>query len=251
MEIPAEIRLKQRLRKRLYPLVLLVWLLISLGFPAIFYFLEITALKRTATIYAQNLAEKFGRLVLSQPDLWKYQSYKYAQLIANELVENEEVKIKILDEQGIAVSYYERNSKKDELWWYGFNPKSSAPIKFNNRTLGTVEVTLSQDNLRKMTLAFFTLSTTLGTGLGILIFFFPTKVVGGMEKQLQSLIETLQDAKAQSERLQALAQASEQRFRNLVQGLDAIVWEATRQQGNFLLLVNEQKNYSVTLLASG
>ena len=44
-----------------------------------------------------------------------------------------------------------------------------------------------------------------------------------MEKQLQSLIETLQDAKAQSERLQALAQASEQRFRNLVQGLDAIV----------------------------
>ena len=87
----------------------------------------------------------------------------------------------------------------------GFNHKSSAPIKFNNRTLGTVEVSLSQDNLRKMTLAFFTLSTTLGTGLGILIFFFPTKVVGGMEKQLQSLIETLQDAKAQSERLQALA----------------------------------------------
>lgn len=99
MEIPAEIRLKQRLRKRLYPLALLVWLLISLGFPAIFHFLQITALKRTATIYAQTLAEKIVGLVL-QPDLWKYQSYKYAQLIANELVENEEVRIKILDEHG-------------------------------------------------------------------------------------------------------------------------------------------------------
>ena len=248
MEIQAEIRLSQRLRKRLYPLSLLVWLLISLGFPAIFYFLEITALKRTATIYAQNLAEKIVELVLQEPNLWKYQTYKYAQLIANELVENEEVRIKILDEQGIAVSHYERNSQKDELWW-DVNPKSSAPIKFNNRTLGTVEVSLSQDNLRKMTLAFFTLSTTLGTGLGILIFFFPTKVVGGMEKQLQSLIETLQDAKAQSERLQALAQASEQRFRNLVQGLDAIVWEAdatTRQFSFINQRAEELLGYSVS-----
>ncbi len=57
-----------------------------------------------------------------------------------------------------------------------------------------------------------------------------------MEKQLQSSIETLQDAKAQSEVLQALAQASEQRFRDLVHGLDAIVWEAdaTTMQFSFI-----------------
>ncbi len=226
MEIQAEIGLSKRLRKRLYPLMVLVWLLIGLGFPAIFYFLEITALKRTASIYAQNLAEKFADLVLQEPNLWKYQSHEYAQLIAKEIVENEEVSLRILDEQGMTIAHYERASQTDKLWWHGFNPKATAPIKFNNRSLGTVEVTLSQDNLEKVTLAFFTLSITLGTGLGILIIFFPTKVVGSMEKQLQSLIKTLQEAKIQSEVSQALAQASEQRFRDLVHGLDAIVWEA-------------------------
>ena len=50
-----------------------------------------------------------------------------------------------------------------------------------------------------MSLVFFTLSITVGTGLGTLIFLFPTEVVGNMEKQLQSLIETLQETKAQSE----------------------------------------------------
>jgi len=87
-----------------------------------------------------------------------------------------------------------------------------------------------------MSLVFFTLSITVGTGLGTLIFLFPTEVVGNMEKQLQSLIETLQETKAQSEGLQTLAQVSEQRFRTLVHGLDAIVWEAdaTTMQFSFI-----------------
>ncbi|WP_009631308.1 putative bifunctional diguanylate cyclase/phosphodiesterase [Synechocystis sp. PCC 7509] len=226
MDLQTEIRLSKRLRQRLYPLTVLVWLLISLGFPAIFYFLEITALKRTATIHAQNLAEKFTDLVLQEPNLWKYQSHKYTQIIAQEIVETEQVSLRVLDERGMAIAHYEHNLQIDKLWWQSLDSRSTAPIKFNNRTLGTVEVTLSQDNLEKTTLAFFTLSITLGTGLGILIIFFPTKVVGSMEKQLQSLIKTLQEAKIHSEVLQALAQASEQRFRDLVHGLDAIVWEA-------------------------
>ncbi len=226
MELQAEIGLSKRLRQRLYPLTVLVWLLISLGFPAIFYFLEITSLKRTATIYAQNLAEKFTDLVLQEPDLWKYQSPKYTQLVTKEIVDTEAVGLRILDERGRAIAHYQHNLQIDKLWWQRFDARGTAPIKFNNRTLGTVEVSLFQDNLETMTLAFFTLSITLGTGLGILIVFFPTKVVGSMEKQLQCLIKTLQAAKVQSELLQALAQASEQRFRDLVHGLDAIVWEA-------------------------
>ena len=236
MKIPTEIALKRHLNRQLYPLTLLIWLLISLGFPTVFYFLEITVLKKTANIYAQDLAEKFEKLVVQEPKLWKYQSYKYAQLIDNESIDNEQISLNILDEQGMAIAHYERNSTPNKQLLPNFNPKGSAPIRFNNRTLGTVEVTLGEDNLEKMTLAFFALSTTIGTGLATLIFFFPTKVVGSMEKQLQNSIEILQDAKAQSEGLQALAQASEQRFRDLVHGLDAIVWEvnATTMQFSFI-----------------
>ena len=228
MKIPAEIELSRGLQKRLYPLVVLVWLLISFGFPAVFYFLEITALKRSAHIYAHNLAEKFVDLVFQQPNLWKYQSQEYAQLVAKELVGNEEVSLKVVDAEGTTLAYRHHKGREDKLWWDGFTSKGSAPIRFNNHTLGTVEVTLSQDNLKKTTLAFFALSITLGTGLGILILFFPTKVVGSSEKQLQNLIKSLQEAKTQSEQLQTAAQASEQRFRDLVHGLDAIVLGSRR-----------------------
>ena len=236
MKIQAEIGLKRRLKKRLYPLVVLIWLLISIGFPAIFYLLEITSLKRTANIYAQNLAGKFVELVSQNPNLWKARSQKYAQLVAEELGEDEEVKLKILDNQGKVIAHYEVLNKKDKQWWDDFRTTGSAPIKFKNRTLGTLEITLDRDNLERMTLVFFTLSIALGTGLGTLIFLFPTQVVGSMEWQLQSLIETLQQAKIHSEQLQALAQASEQRFRDLVHGLDAIVWEAnaTTMQFSFI-----------------
>jgi diguanylate cyclase (GGDEF)-like protein/PAS domain S-box-containing protein len=47
-----------------------------------------------------------------------------------------------------------------------------------------------------------------------------------MEEQIQNLIQTIQIAKTESDRLRVVAQASEQRFRDLVQGVDAIVWEA-------------------------
>lgn len=238
MEIQVEIGLKRRLRKRLYPLTVLIWLLISIGFPTIFYFLQITALKKNATNHAQNLSAKFADLVLQEPNLWKYQSHKYSQLIVEELTatENEQVSINILDEQGQAIAHYERSITIDKLWWNSFDATGSAPIKFNNRILGTVKVILFQDNLEQLTLAFLTLSMTIGTGLGILIIFFPTKVVGNMEKQLQILIKTLQESKVQSEVMQALAQASEQRFRDLVHGLDAIVWEAdaTTMQFSFI-----------------
>ncbi len=235
MEIQTKIELSRRLKKRLYPLVVLVWLLISIGFPAVFYFLEITVLKKTANIYAQNLAEKLVQLVSQEPNSWKYQSPKYAQIVAKKLVKDEEINLKILDAQGIAIARYESTNQKP-IWWNGFKAKGSAPINLKNRVLGSVEVILAQDNLEEMTLAFFSLSITLGTGLGILILFFPTKVVGTMEGQLQSLIKTLQAAKAQSELSQALAQASEQRFRDLVHGLDAIVWEAdaTTMQFSFI-----------------
>jgi diguanylate cyclase (GGDEF)-like protein/PAS domain S-box-containing protein len=236
MKLQAEIGLKRRLRKRLYPLVAIVWLLISVGFPAIFYLLEITGLERTANIYAQHLAEKFAELALQDPKLQTAQSQKYTQLVADYLGEDEEIKLKILDNQGKAIAHYALLNKEDKQWWDDFNIKGSAPIKFKNRTLGILEITLDRDNLERMTLVFFTLSIGLGTGLGTLIFLFPTQVVGSMEKQLQSLIETLQGAKVQSERLQALAQASEQRFRDLVHGLDAIVWEAnaTTMQFSFI-----------------
>lgn len=78
----------------------------------------------------------------------------------------------------------------------------------------------------KQTALLFIISSIAGSGLAAIAYFFPLRVVKRMEGELQGLIATVQAAKHESDRLRMAAQASESRFREFVQGLDAIVWEA-------------------------
>ena len=226
MENQEPIGLKRRLAKRLYPVALLIWLLISVGFPAIFYILEIAEQKQTASMYAEGFAEKFKDLVLDAPSLWKYQNHKYQEVLSNALQYNEVKSIRVLDETEKSIADYEYQAEQADTWWNRNTSLGSAPIIFNNRQIATIEVGLSQVGILKVTLAFFVLSTVVGTSLAFLAYSFPVNVVSKMEEQIQNLIQTIQFAKTESDRLRVVAQASEQRFRDLVQGVDAIVWEA-------------------------
>lgn len=221
-----KIRLRQRLAKRLYPVALLIWLLISVGFPAIYYILGVDQQKRSATIYAEELSGKFQDIIRDTPAQWKNQKQKYAQIISDDLLlRSGVVSIQIVDETGQAIANYAHRTKQANKWWNQNAPLGSAPIILNNRKIATVEIRLSQTDILKVTLAFFILSSIVGTSLVFLVYSFPVSFIGEMEGQIQNLIKKIQSSQAESDRLRAVAQASEQRFRDLVQGVDAIVWE--------------------------
>jgi PAS domain S-box-containing protein len=208
----GEIEIGRRLAKRLYPLTLAVGFLISGGLPATYYVLQSAALRQAATISAENISHRFQVLVVDAPSLWKYQTYKYNQILGDFLHTVDVTSLRILDEAGRVITAYEHRTAKAEAWWNRYPPAGSAPITFNNRVVGTVQVGVSRGAVLGMTLALLLLSTGVGIGLAVLLYVFPVKVVRGLEKERT--------------RLRAAAQASEQRFRDLVQGLDAIVWEA-------------------------
>jgi hypothetical protein len=123
---------------------LLIWLLISVGFPAIFYILEIAEQKQTASMYAEGFAEKFKDLVLDAPSLWKYQNHKYQEVLSNALQYNEVKSIRVLDETEKSIADYEYQAEQADTWWNRNTSLGSAPIIFNNRQIATIEVGLSQ-----------------------------------------------------------------------------------------------------------
>lgn len=221
------IGLRQHLAKRLYPVALLIWLLISVGFPAIYYIIGSDQQKRSATIYAEELSGKFQDIIRDTPAQWKDQKYKYDQILSDDLLlRSGVVSIQIVDETGQPIADYAHRTEQANKWWNQNAPLGAAPIILNNRKIATVEIRLPQTYILKVTLAFFILSSIVGTSLVFLVYSFPVSFIGEMEEQSQNLIKKIQNSQAESDRLRVVAQASEQRFRDLVQGVDAIVWEA-------------------------
>jgi signal transduction histidine kinase len=151
---------------------------------------------------------------MEDPALWKYQNHNYNQMLRDRLPQNQVATIQVLDEVGQPIADYEQETHQTDEWWNRYAPIGSAPIIFNNHKIGTVQVKLSQDALLEMTGACLFLSITVGTSLAVLVYFFPVKVVAGMERQIQKLIHNIQHSTAQSERLRAAAKTSEQLFHN-------------------------------------
>lgn len=230
--------LGRRLANRLYPVTLLIWLLISFGYPAVYYMLEVTALKETATIYAQEFSDKLQDLVIENPPLWKYQNHKYNQILRNRLPQNQVATVSVLDERGQPIADYEQKIEKADVWWNRYAPIGPAPIIFNNHKIGMVQVRMSQVALVEMTGGFLVISTTAGTSLAILVYFFPVTVVTRMEGQIRYLIQTLQLSKEKSDRLRAAAQASEQRLHELIEQLKRFAADASHELRNPLTVIN-------------
>ncbi len=239
METPeAKINLGQRFANRLYPLTLLIWLLISIGYPAIYYVLEFTALRGTALLYAQEFSDKLQDLIIEDPSLWKYQNHKYNQILRHRLPQEQVATVQVLDETGQSIADYEQKTEKAEVWWNRYAPIGPAPIIFNNHKIGMVQVKMSQDALLEMTGGFLVISTTVGTCLTVLVYFFPVTVVVGMEGQIQYMIQTLQRSKGKSDQLRAAAQASERRLHELVEQLKQFAADASHELRSPLTVIN-------------
>jgi len=230
--IAEEIHLGRYLSKRLKPLAIGIGLLISIFFPATFYLLEYLNMSRTAEFDAARFAKAMHGLVMQSEPLWKYQPYEYLKII-EVLPLEKEANLRVFDDSGKKIDGYERINPKGTGWFDGWAPSASAPIRFNNRTVGSVEVSLSQGVLLARTFLILAISLCVGTALAALTYFFPVGIVTKMGKRLENLIISLQDAEAESRRLQSEAKLSEHRFRELVEGLDAVVWESNSVDWRF------------------
>jgi len=222
-KLPKTIGLARRLADRLLPLTLVIGFLISVGFPVAYYVLECGALPRTATIYAAQLAETFQGSTLETATLWKNQPQKYSQVPADWLPEE------LANIEGLAATGqpagYDHKTQEMQAWGNRFVFKGPAAIAANRRKIGKAQVRMSHRQLLETTFVLLLVCTTIAASLAALIYYFPIKIVRGAEAQLQKMIEAVQASSSESDRLAGCAQASEQRFRNLVHGLDAIVWE--------------------------
>lgn len=209
----SEFRIGQHLAERLYAAAVVIGLLVSLGFPGIYFFLGLSSLRHTATIYAREIAARFQEILIESPDLWKYQAQKYNELLDHFLPYKVQdvIFIRIWDEEGRQVVGYEHKDGKAESWWSGYAAAGSAPLLFNNRKYGTLQVGLSQDTFLAITLVVFLISSAAGVSLAVFVYRFPVRVVTGMEGQIQDLVENLQRSNVELEDTNKKLQETQER----------------------------------------
>jgi two-component system sensor histidine kinase/response regulator len=197
--MPGTLGLGRGLAKRLLPLTLAIGVLLSVGVPVTFYWIASRSLQRTATLYAEELADRLGEFIFTTPTLWKYQAPKYLQLLQQFVAHKELISINILDEAGQPISEYSRNTAEAKVWWNRAAPVGSAAIRFNNRQMGMAQIQVSRGSVLRTTLFLLVGSTLVGMGLARLVYRFPLAVVTGMEGQLQTLLEASQRSQAEAE----------------------------------------------------
>jgi signal transduction histidine kinase len=189
--VGPEIRLGRQLARRLLPVVLAIGCLISVGFPASFYLFETIDHRNIATNYASDLGGKLEELILDGPEFWKYRSEKYRELLRDFLPYKDVTAIRVLDEVGRPIQAFDFATASKGAWWSRYPLSGSAPILFNNRRLGTVEVGVSPSGVLGGTLALFLISVAVGGSLALVVYRFPVQVVTGLEGQIRDLVEAL------------------------------------------------------------
>ena len=107
----------RNLAKKLLPLSLGIWLVISAGFPGIYFALGSRALQEHSVILAAGLSERLSEAIIDSPALWKYQTPKFVELFRNFRPHEDVMRILVLDEYRQPISHYEADtaSARSEL----------------------------------------------------------------------------------------------------------------------------------------
>lgn len=216
-----EIRMVQYLSRRLLPLAAGIGLLLALLGPLTFWIIEHRSLHHMTDLYADELADEFQRFALEAPTLWKYQAYKFNSVIDEFHPAIDVLGFRVLDEKGAPINGYDY-----KIGWKKHGREltfvedlsvtlGSAPIIFNNRRVGSVEVLISDARLQRACALQFFFSALIGTALAFLVYRFPVRVVRKMEGEISGHISTV---------LQ-----SEEKIRRLNDELELMVEEKTRQ----------------------
>jgi len=238
----------QHLARRLGPLTVLIGFLISLVAPTTYYLVERSSRETVATGYAGELSENLHDLVLEGHTLWKYQAQKYFQVLDAFLINKEITAIHILDEAGKRIPQLEYSTRSTGRWWDMQAHGKPVPIMFNNRQVGQVQIDVSLEQLVVGTFVFLSVSVLTGLCLAFLAYYFPVKIVSGLEVKIDGLLDSLQRARDELEmrveerteqlvstnyalqaevverkRIEEALRRSEENYRELVQNASSII----------------------------
>ena len=200
--------LSRQLAVQLTPLALIVGLLIALVAPTFYCTLEYKRVISEASTHAGRLAEEIGSLAADSRPLWKYQTTRFSELLYAFVPHKQILSIAVLDDSGRKVTEYQEPEKADGILGAIGVKGEPAPIMFNNRKIGEVQVSVSTYSILLQTLIRFLVCALAGLGLGLLIYRFPLKVVSELEEQLLEYQQTLEDKVEQ--RTLDLRQATEE-----------------------------------------
>jgi two-component system, sensor histidine kinase and response regulator len=200
--------LSKQLARRLFPLTLAIGFFIAFVTPCIYYAFESGEIADDASTYAKTLAESVRNLATQSPTLWKYQYTRYSQILDSFAPHKNILSIDILDEKASRVAQYaDKVTADNPLRRFGIHG-NPAPITFNNRKIGEIEVTVSAYSfLLKMVFCSLLCAIT-GTTLALLIYRFPLRVTSELERQVLEYQQTLEETVKQ--RTEALQEATEQ-----------------------------------------
>ncbi|MBT1070303.1 GGDEF domain-containing protein [Pelotalea chapellei] len=232
-------QLGQSLAKRLLPLVVIIACLMGFIFPVTVYVLDYRSLTKEAHSYSKRIAHELEEIAIDSPTLWKYQIYRFAHLTQQVVVDKDISLIKICDETNSEVVSYRYESSEAAAAWNRWAPHGAASVIYNNKVIGTVRVGLSQKHLLIKTALTAVVSGFLGLLLAFLAYTFPTRIVRRMDQEVQTLIDDLENSFNESGQLRIAAQESEKRFLELVQGLDAIIWEGDPVSGRYCFVSHQ------------
>jgi signal transduction histidine kinase/DNA-binding response OmpR family regulator len=203
--------LSKQLARRMFPLALAVGFLIAFVIPGIYCALEVSRASSEAHAHAKSLAHDIRNLASEAPTLWKYQATKYSQILHSFVPNKNIMNILVLDEKANRVSEYEHTANGygllDRLYIRG----DSAPIMFNNRKIGEVQVTVSAYDIMLKALSAFLICAITGLGLAIVVYRFPLRVAFELERKIREYQGTLE--KKVEERTIALQEAAERALR--------------------------------------
>ena len=203
--------LSKQLARRLFPLALAIAFLITVVVPGVYYSLEYSRASGEAHTHATRLAHDIGKLASETPGLWKYQATRYAQILSDFVPGREIMSILVLDETGRRVTHYEHAKTVNRLMRGLHIHGDPAPIMFNNRNIGEIEVTVSAYKIILKTFFCFLICMAMGTGLALLVYRYPLRVTSELERKILEYQETLEEKVEQ--RTIALQEAAEKALR--------------------------------------
>lgn len=206
--------------RKLIPLSTGIALLIAVLAPTTFWIRAHLHLQHMATLYARNLAEQLQQVVLEAPALWKYQTYKFIAITEGFHPTIEVQGFRVLDETGKLISgrdyhddhkvKWEKPGKELSFMEEFMSTLGTAPIMFNDRQVGTIEVLADDTDIVRTSALLFCFSSLIGIALAVLVYRYPVGVVRKLEGKNEVLISTV---------LQ-----SEKKYRSIFEHADDIIY---------------------------
>lgn len=224
-ETTTHLELGDSLARRLFPLAAVIGGLIGLLFPLAVYLSDYRNLSHDAAIYARMAAHELSEQAKAPSEsaqIWVRLFFGEGDRLP---FRQEICSIRVYGRERNELTTLGYHGPDSSEFWNRWAPAGTAGVT-GNRDIYRVEVSLSQEELLTKTLLIAVAAAFFGWLLAFCAYSYPIRIVRRMDQEVQLLIDDLNGAVEESGRMRNNAQVSEKRFRDLVAGLDAIIWEA-------------------------